>query len=246
MGVRWTSFVIPVSLLAIWEVTSRAGVIDTGAFSMPSAIVLAGWQATMSGEVLVRTWQTLEAAVYGMAVATVVGVAVGVFLGFQPYFEKMSRILFEIARAIPAIALMPLALLVYGFGINMEASIVAYACVWPIIIAAMAATRNIDTRLLEVAAVLEMKPARRYFSIILPAVFARVMVGVRTAIGFALVVSVTIEILANPRGLGYGLIIAQQSFNTPLMYAYLFWLALVGLAINEISKLGSNFSERGN
>ena len=63
------------------------------------------------------------------------------------------------------------------------------------------------------------------------------MVGLRTAVGFALVVAVTVEILINPRGLGYGLIIAQQSLRVDVMYAYLVWLALLGLLVNALLRL---------
>lgn len=238
MRVNWISFIIPVLLISAWEFTSRTNMIDQAAFSMPSAIVVAGFGAVVDGSIFVATWQTLESVICGMLMATIVGMGLGIFLGFQPFAEKISRTVMEMLRSIPAIAFVPLALLVYGFGLTMEAVIVAYACVWTILISTMAATRSIETRLLEVADVLEMGQFRRLYSIILPAVFSRVAVGLRTAMGIALVVAITVEILSNPRGLGYGLIIAQQTFQTDLMYAYLIWLALLGLVINEASKLG--------
>jgi ABC-type nitrate/sulfonate/bicarbonate transport system permease component len=94
--------------------------------------------------------------------------------------------------------------------------------------------RNIEPRLIEIAAALEMSPTQRVVKIIIPAVISRVLLGLRTAAGFALVVAVTVEILINPRGLGYGLIIAQQSLRLDVMYAYLLWLALLGLLVNAL------------
>ena len=82
-----------------------------------------------------------------------------------------------------------------------------------------------------------MTTIQRITKIIVPAVLSRVMVGLRTAVGFALVVAVTVEILINPRGLGYGLIIAQQSLRVDVMYAYLVWLALLGLLVNALLRL---------
>lgn len=245
MAPRPISLILPTALVVAWEVSARSGAIDAEAFSMPSEIVAAGWGTTVSGEIFVATWQTLESVIYGMILASVIGISLGIFLGFQPFAEKVSRTMLEVLRSIPAIAFMPLALLILGFGLQMEAVIVAYACVWPILISAMAAARNIEPRLLEVADVLEMGQVRRLVSIVLPAVFSRIMVGIRTALGFALVVAITVEILSNPRGLGYGLVIAQQTFQPALMYAYLIWLALLGLAINEVSKLGAALAERG-
>jgi NitT/TauT family transport system permease protein len=82
-----------------------------------------------------------------------------------------------------------------------------------------------------------MNAVGRIRKIIIPAVLSRVLVGLRTAAGFALVVAVTVEILINPRGLGYGLIIAQQSLRIDVMYAYLLWLAVLGLAVNALVRL---------
>ena len=69
----------------------------------------------------------------------------------------------------------------------------------------MAAVRGIEPRLLEVAQALELSFAERMRKIILPAALGRINVGVRVAVGFALVVAVTVEIVVNPRGLGYSL-----------------------------------------
>jgi ABC-type nitrate/sulfonate/bicarbonate transport system permease component len=128
-------------------------------------------------------------------------------------------------------------LLLFGFGLPMEGMIVAYACLWPILITTISAVRHIEPRLIEIAAALEMSPLERVQKIIIPAVLSRVLVGLRTAAGFALVVAVTVEILINPRGLGYGLIIAQQSLRIDVMYAYLLWLAVLGLLVNALVRL---------
>ena len=139
---------------------------------------------------------------------------VGIFLGLSPFAEFISRPSVESLRSIPSIAFAPLTLLLFGFGLPMEGMIVAYACLWPILITTISAVRNIEPRLLEIASALEMNPLQQLRKIIIPAVLSRVLVGLRTAVGFAFVVSVTVEILINPRGLGYGLIIAQQSLRT--------------------------------
>ena len=237
MRLPWISAIVPVTLLLAWEGAARGGGIDVGIFSKPTDIATAGVGALMDGSMVTATLQTLEAAVFGLILGSVVGIIGGIFLGRQRFIEISSRPTVEMLRSIPAIAFMPLALLVFGFGLPMEGTVVAYACCWPVLISTLAATRNIEPRLLEVASVLELNPLKRITAIIIPAVFSRVTVGLRTAIGFALVVAVTVEILVNPRGLGYALIVAQQSFRPDLMYAYLVWLAALGMSVGEASKL---------
>jgi NitT/TauT family transport system permease protein len=199
--------------------------------------LIAGIAGLADGSFLYATWQTLEACLFGLAIALVVGVLMGIFLGLSPFAEFISRPSIESLRSIPSIAFAPLTLLLFGFGLPMEGMIVAYACLWPILITTISAVRNIEPRLLEIASALEMNPLQQLRKIIIPAVLSRVLVGLRTALGFAFVVSVTVEILINPRGLGYGLIIAQQSLRLDVMYAYLLWLAVLGLSVNALVRL---------
>jgi ABC-type nitrate/sulfonate/bicarbonate transport system permease component len=233
----WRPIAIPAAALVLWEVVAGLRVVDLEFISRPSHILIAAISGLADGSFLYATWQTLEACLFGITVALVVGVLVGIFLGLSQFAEFVSRPSLESLRSIPSIAFAPLTLLLFGFGLPMEGMIVAYACLWPILITTISAVRNIEPRLIEIAAALEMSPVKRVQKIIIPAVLSRVLVGLRTAAGFALVVSVTVEILINPRGLGYGLIIAQQSLRIDVMYAYLLWLAVLGLLVNALVRL---------
>lgn len=224
--------IIPIVILCAWEILSRIGTLSFDAFSRPTDIASALLSSLMDGSLLVATWQTFESALLGLAIATVVGVLTGAMLGLMPIAERITSPTIEALRPIPAIAFMPLALMMFGFGVSMEASIVAYACVWPILIVTIGAVRAIERRLLEVAEVLELPFPARLWKIILPAAFARINVGLRIAAAIAVVVAVTVEIVLNPRGLGYHLILAQQSLKIGLMYAQLVWLCVIGYLLN--------------
>jgi ABC-type nitrate/sulfonate/bicarbonate transport system permease component len=237
MSLPWRSIAVPAALLAVWELAAGLRVVDLEFISRPSHILIAGISGLADGSFLYATWQTLEACVFGLTIALVVGVLVGIFLGLSPFAEFITRPSIESLRSIPSIAFAPLTLLLFGFGLPMEGMIVAYACFWPILITTISAVRNIEPRLLEIASSLEMNPLQQLRKIIIPAVLSRVLVGLRTALGFAFVVSVTVEILINPRGLGYGLIIAQQSLRLDVMYAHLLWLAVLGLSVNALVRL---------
>jgi ABC-type nitrate/sulfonate/bicarbonate transport system permease component len=237
MSLPWRSIVVPAAILVIWELAAGLRLVDLEFISRPSHILIAGISGLADGSFLYATWQTLEACLFGLTIALVVGVVVGIFLGLSPFAEFISRPSIESLRSIPSIAFAPLTLLLFGFGLPMEGMIVAYACLWPILITTISAVRNIEPRLLEIASALEMNPLQQLRKIVIPAVLSRVLVGLRTALGFAFVVSVTVEILINPRGLGYGLIIAQQSLRLDVMYAYLLWLAVLGLSVNALVQL---------
>ena len=132
----------------------------------------------------------------------------------------------------PSAALIPIMLLIFGFSMAMSASVAAFACVRPVLIITTAAVRGIEPRLLEVGRALGFGALRRIWAFALPAALPGIAVGLRVALGIAIVVTVTVEIAANPRGLGYAMITAQQSLRTEVMYAYLFWIGIVGWVIN--------------
>ena len=228
------SAAIPSALVSLWEVLSHAGLLPLDSFSRPSDIVAAAFQGFADGSILAATWQTIEAALAGLAIAAVLGVFFGVALGLAPRLERIVGPTVDALRPVPAVALIPLALLLFGFGLKMETSVIAFAAVWPILLLTIAGVRGIEPRLLELGQVLEMPFLARMRKIVLPAALGRIVMGLRVAFGISLVVAVTVEIVLNPRGLGYGMIIAQQTLRPDLMYAELVWLGLLGWGLNAI------------
>jgi NitT/TauT family transport system permease protein len=229
-------WVIPAALLLAWEIGSRSGVLPMDSTSRPSDIMAAAGRGLADGSILVATWQTLEAALLGFAIAAATGVCLGVALGLFPRLESTVGPCIDALRPIPSVALIPLALLLFGFGLQLEASVVAFASVWPILLMTIAAVRGIDPRLLEVARVLCFPPLERLRKIILPAALGRIVVGLRVSLAISLVVAVTVEIVLNPRGLGYTLMGAQQALRPDIMYAQLVWLGLVGWGLNAMTQ----------
>jgi NitT/TauT family transport system permease protein len=229
---RARGLLIPIAALAAWELFSWVGYLPPDTISRPSAAMAAGWAAMLDGSMPIATLQTLQAALLGLALATAAGVAAGLVLASSPIAALALEPSLEVLRPVPPVALIPLSLLLLGFGLSMEAAVVAFACFWPILIATAAAVRSVEPRLIEVARALELPYVAQIAKVVIPATVGRIFVGVRIAAGIALVVAVTVEIVVNPRGLGYGMITAQQSLRADLMYAELLWVGAVGWAVN--------------
>jgi NitT/TauT family transport system permease protein len=228
--------VVPVLLVLLWEAGSRSGQLPMDSFSRPSLVALAFAQGVGDGSILLATWQTFEAALAGFSLAALAGILCGAVLGLSPRLERVVGPSIDALRPVPSVALIPLALLLFGFGLRMEASVVAFACFWPVLLMTIAAVRGIEPRLLEVARLLELSYLQQMRKIILPAALGRIAVGLRLALGISLVVAVTVEIVLNPRGLGHSMIAAQQALRSDLMYAQLLWLGALGLLLNYVSK----------
>jgi ABC-type nitrate/sulfonate/bicarbonate transport system permease component len=226
------TFALPALLLAALEVYTRTVAVNSDALAPPSAAARAFVRALADGSLLSATGFTLRAAATGLALGAALGIAGGVLLGLSRRAAAVGFLSIEVLRPVPSVALIPLAMLVFGFGLTMEVSVVAFATFWPLLVLSQAAARQVEPRLLEVAAALQLGVAERTWKIVLPAMLPRLFVALRLAVAVALVVAVTVEIAANPSGMGYALMIAQQSLDPALMLAWLFWIGAVGVAIN--------------
>jgi NitT/TauT family transport system permease protein len=229
---RVKPLVLPVAALAVFEIWARAIGLQSDSLAPPSAVAAALGEAFRDGSVLIATRDTLASAFAGLLIGGAVGLVFGIALGIFHTFDRLMEVTIEAIRPIPSIALLPVALIASGFGYRMEIVIVAFACVWPILILSRAAIGGIEPRLIEVSRALRLSPADRVRKIIIPAALPRIFLAFRLAAGIALIVAVTVEIAINPIGLGAAIMTAQQALRPDLMLAYLVWIGVVGYALN--------------
>ncbi len=245
---RWLRpWAFPALLLGALEFYARTAGRGSEALAAPSAAAAAFAQLlpSMEPDGLFRaTAFTLGSAAAGLLLGTLAGVAIGLPLGLSRRAAQAGFLTIEVLRPIPSVALIPLAMLVFGFGFRMEIGVVAFAVFWPMLILSQAAVRQVEPRLLEVARALELAPAARIRKIVLPAALPRLFVALRLSVAVALVVAVTVEIAANPHGMGYALIIAQQSLDPALMLAWLGWIGAVGVAVNAVAQWAQRAAAR--
>ena len=217
---RWARpWVVPLVLIGAFEwYARRASALGSDSLAPPSAAARAFVGAAMDGSLWQATGFTLGTAALGLLLGAVLGIALGLVLGLSRRAAQLGSMSIEVLRPVPSVALIPLAMLGFGFGVRMELAIVAFATFWPLLV--------------EVSRVLGLSARERAFKIVLPAIVPRLFVALRLGVAVALVVAVTVEIAANPNGMGYAMMIAQQSFDPALMLAWLGWIGVVGFAVN--------------
>ncbi|WP_315756278.1 MULTISPECIES: ABC transporter permease [unclassified Bradyrhizobium] len=225
---------LPFAALLVFEAWMRLAGVQSDSLAAPSAIALALLGALTDGSLLAATRDTLASVFAGLALGGTIGLVLGIALGVSPIFNRLMEVTIEAIRPIPSVALLPIALIALGFGYRMEIAIVAFACVWPVLIVTRAAVGGIEPRLIEVARVLRLTQRDRIRKIVIPAALPRIFLAFRLAAGIALIVAVTVEIAINPLGLGAGIMTAQQALRPDLMLAYLVWIGVTGFALNTV------------
>ena len=227
---RTKPLLLPLALTLAFELWARLTHLQSDSLAPPSAILAALAAALADLSIPVATRDTLFAAFAGLAIGSAVGLALGIAVGIP--LDRLMEVTVEAIRPIPSIALLPIALIALGFGYRMEIVIVAFACVWPMLIMTRSAVRSIEPRLMEVSRALRLSAPQRIAKIVMPAALPRIFVAFRLSAGIALIVAVTVEIAINPIGLGAGIMLAQQALRADLMLAYLVWIGAIGYALN--------------
>ncbi|WP_142781754.1 ABC transporter permease [Agrobacterium sp. T29] len=223
---------LPIILLGIAEVWAIAVHTDSYTLAPPSRILVAGLRAFSDGSMMTATWQTLGSVLTGFALGGLIGVSLGLIFGLQRPMDQLAELPVEVFRAMPSIALLPVWMVIYGLGYKMEVAVITFSTIWPNMVMTRAAVRGVTPRLLEVSRVLGLSFGQQIWKVVLPAVFPGVFVALRLTLGFSLVIGITVEIVANPQGLGSAIMLAREAMDPGLMLAILVWTGVIGVSFN--------------
>ena len=220
------------ALFALWEALVATGTLGYEYLPAPSAVAEAAARLTASGELAQATGHTLRVVLLGWTAAGLIGIGLGLLLGLSDGAWRWSMASLEAIRALPPICLVPVALLAFGFSVRMELTIIVYASAWPVMVNTIDGARNVRPELLHVARMLRLSRAETIRKIILPAARPLIIVGLRLALSFSLVLAVVAEVAGNPSGLGNAIVSAQQALRPDEMFAYVLAIGALGVALN--------------
>jgi ABC-type nitrate/sulfonate/bicarbonate transport system permease component len=217
-----------------WEVMVRSGAVAFDYLPPPSAILVAWVGLLQSGEMLTQTVHTLRSVLVGWFIASVIGIALGLLLGFSAPVRRYTQASLEVLRPLPVIAFLPLALLLFNFSLTTELILIIYASVWPVLINTMGGVMGIHARLFEVGRTFRLSRADTIRKILLPAALPAILVGARISMTLALVLAIVAEMVGNPNGLGYAVVRDQQALRPELMFADVIVIGLLGIVLNAV------------
>jgi sulfonate transport system permease protein len=221
-------------LVALWQLAVVAGWLTYQFLPAPSAIGGALVELVQSGQLPTAVWHTVSAALMGWGIACAVGIGVGLVMGLLRVVWRYGMSTVEVLRAVPAISLIPAVVLIFGFSLTTEITIITYVCCWPVLIATIAGVGQVTIRHEDVARQLQLSWLARLQKIILPAGMGEIIVAMRLALSLALALAVVSEMIGNPAGVGYEMILAQQAIRSDAMFAYIVVIGLLAIAFNGV------------
>jgi ABC-type nitrate/sulfonate/bicarbonate transport system permease component len=170
----------------------------------------------------------------GYFLAVAVGIGGGIALGMSPVLRRVAHPVVEFLRSIPAPALLPFALLVLGVGNDSKIFVIAFVCLWPILLNAVDGVSGVDPTLVDTGRVYRIPRSDRLRYVVLPAAAPQIFAGMRTSLSLALILMVVSEMVASSNGLGYFVLQSQRSFAIPEMWSGIILLGLLGYLFNAV------------
>jgi ABC-type nitrate/sulfonate/bicarbonate transport system permease component len=231
------SFNIPGTLtllaaVAGWEAAVRTGLLTFEYLPAPSAIVVAFGAIVRSGELLAATLHTLRSILIGWLSAGLIGFALGLIFGLSGFARRWFLATLEVLRPLPAIAFLPVALLLFNFSLTTELVVMIYASIWPMFINTMGGVSNVAARLHDVSLTLKLTPSQSLVKVLVPAAAPAILVGLRLCLGTTLVMAIIAEMIGNPHGLGYAVVSALVAIQPEQMFAYVLFIGVLAIALN--------------
>nr|WP_255670402.1 ABC transporter permease subunit [Aeromicrobium wangtongii] len=167
-----------------------------------------------------------------MALATLVGLPLGLLIGSNEATRRSTQLVIDFGRTVPAIALLPLFLLLFGATRTLGVVLILVSAVWPVIIQTSYAVGQISPQLKRVGRAYHLSRWHRLRYIVAPSMFPFVFAGLRIAATISLLMAISSEFLGGTDGLGYLLLQAMQLNDVDRAFLFAFSAALLGLVLN--------------
>jgi ABC-type nitrate/sulfonate/bicarbonate transport system permease component len=233
---RWQRWWLGVAglggFLVLLEVVPRSGLVPER--YLPPTSRIAGALADELGQASFWTalGDTVEGWAIGLAVAVAAGVGLGLLIGSVPALRAATASTIEFLRPIPSVALIPLAVLLFGTDLRSKLLLVVYASFWQVLIQVLSGTQDVDPVAMDTAHSYRLGRWARVRHVVWPTTLPYAVTGFRLAAAVALVLAITAELIIGSPGLGKEIAVAQTSGAVPAMYALVVVAGLLGVGVN--------------
>jgi ABC-type nitrate/sulfonate/bicarbonate transport system permease component len=229
-----------VGFALLLEIVPRIGIVSPDYLPPFSAIMVALFKETMTAEFWTALSDTLEAWAIGLVISVVAGVVIGIAIGSSRLLRTLTHSTIEFLRPIPSVALIPLAVLLFGSRIQSTLVLVVYASFWPVLIQVLHGVQDVDPMARETARSYGLGAWAQIRYVTWPTTLPYLMTGIRLAAAVALILAITSEVAIDTQGLGKEISDTESGGAVAIMYAYVFVAGIIGVIVN----LGARALER--
>jgi ABC-type nitrate/sulfonate/bicarbonate transport system permease component len=225
---RAASFLVAAGLVVLWQVIANLRLVSPVFLPGPDRAWASLVRGFAGGELWGKTIGTLEHMAYGWLAASILGIALGAMIGSSAPMRRYVAPSLEFLRPLPASAIIPVAIAMFGLTQRMALFVIGFGAIWPMLLATVHGFAAVEPRLYEVARSLHMSRLAIIFKIALPSASPDILSGMRLSLTVALILSVVCEILGGLDGLGHWVLLSARSFRSADLFAGVILLAVIG------------------
>jgi len=222
------------AVTSLFEVLPRLEALPSRYFPPISQTLQALGAQLVQGSFWGAIGRTLQGWAGGLAIAALLAIPLGIVIGSSKSAYRATRVLIEFLRPVPSVALIPLAILVYGTGLESKIFLAAFASFWQVLIHTLYGVQDVDPVAIDTARSFGFSRSQRLFRVTLPSAVLYIATGLRVASAVALILAVTAELVIGSAGLGREINVARSGGNVELMYALIITTGIVGWMLNGI------------
>jgi ABC-type nitrate/sulfonate/bicarbonate transport system permease component len=221
-----------ICVLALWELVVGIGLLNED--HVPSMSATVAELAELLGDATFwsAVGNTLQGWALGLGIAAVLAIPLGIVIGSSATAYRSVRFVVEFLRPIPSVALVPLAVLIYGVGLESKVFLAAFASFWPLFVQTLYGVQDVDPVATDTGRSFGLSRFERLYRIKLPSAVPYIATGLRISSAVALILAVTAEIVIGSAGLGREINVARQGGAIELMYALIITTGLLGWLLN--------------
>jgi len=234
---RGSGVVLIVLLLGFWQF-SALYIMDTPTWPPVTRIFVAWYENIADGTIIKHLLATLWRQMLGYGLAVVLGISLGLAIGYYRIVYNLLEPLIEVFRPIPGPAYLPVLVLFVGIGHEMKVVLILVAAFFPILLNTYGGVRSIDPVQFDTARTLGLTTLQTLREVVLPAASPQILTGMRISLAISLILAILSEMIVSNDGLGYFTLLAERTFKVPEMYAGIFTLALFGYVLNRLFLMG--------
>lgn len=239
-GRRWQwplGAVLPMLLLALWEVLAHTGTLPPNLLPAPSRVLATIVELARTGELWPHLGLTLGRVLLGFGLGTALGTGLGALTGYLPLLRRLLDPLLQGLRNIPSLAWVPLFILWMGIYETSKVVLIAVGVFFPVYLGVMSGIQNVDRKLVEVGRVYRLSGLALVRRVFLPATLPAYFVGLRNGLGLGWMFVVAAEIMGANKGLGFLLVDGQMTGRPQTILASILLFAILGRCTDSLLAL---------
>ena len=236
----WLGLVLPVCIIIVWELLSRAGLLATNWFPAPSTVADTLRDLLQAGDLLRHIGVTLARVLSGFLIGALTATLLGGITGSTPLVRELLDPTIQALRNIPSMAWVPLFLLWLGIQESSKITLIAVGVFFPVYLNLVSGILTVDRKLVEVGQVYRLGKVQLFRRVILPAAFPTYLIGLRSGLGLGWMFVVAAEIMGASRGLGFLMIDGQMTGRAAVIIASIVLFALFGKLTDLVIEIAGN------